>query len=48
MLENFLTFLTFCFISQLSDIGIEQNWLEMKAETETFPTRPIRARKNEY
>ena len=41
-----LTFFTFSPITQLSDVTASQDRLEMKAETKSFPTHLIRARKN--
>ena len=41
-------FSTFWLIAQLSDITASQDRLEMKAETKTFLTHPIRTRKNVY
>ena len=38
----------FWLTAQLSDVTASQDQLQMKAETKTFLTRPIRARENVY
>ena len=45
ILKNFFTF---WLIAQLSDVTASQDRLQMKAETKTFLTHPLRALKNVY
>ena len=41
-------FCMFLLITQLSDVTASQDRLQMKAETKTFQTHPVRALKNVY